>query len=216
MIQKDTQRDAMQWLSTQIPRGHLYWWTSDVIPTSNLESLALKLNDRYGTMAAPMVAYRNSRKGITRARVVSAPLPDGSARFVLIADGPIEREQMRDARTHGGRLVWSDYIFLLTTKPRELGGGTHWSWHLLPQVRDDIEHYGAYLIKSNPGAVTAFWDKQLNRPMFAGTRSQVAAMLRSQAKLWSRIRTDQGWPGPDPNKSLPYVGTFRRLEKAPG
>jgi hypothetical protein len=210
MQQLDTQRDAMHWLVTQIPRGKYWWWTAGTVPAGKLVSVAEKLNDQYCTMIPPMARYRAGFKGATKARAVSAPLPDGTAaHFVLIADRHLPRETMRDARERNGRLIWGDYILLPTTKPRELRGGLSWSWHLLPQIRGEMEDYGSHLIKSNPGALVGFWERQLHRPMFAGVRSQTTAMLRSQAKLWSRVHPNRPWPAVDPTQSLPYVGTLR-------
>ena len=210
MQQLDTQREAMHWLATQIPRGKYWWWTDGTVPAGKLPTLAEKLNDQYCTMISPMARYRAGRSGMPRVRAVSALLPDSDvAHFVLIADQPLARETMRDARERNGRLIWGDYILLQTSKPRELRGGLSWSWHLLPQKRDEMEDYGAHLIKSNPGAVAGFWDRQLRRPMFGGVRSQTAAMLRSQAKLWSRVHPDRPWPSVNPTRPLPFIGTFR-------
>lgn len=210
MQQFDSQRAAMHWLVTQIPRGEYWWWTTGIVPADKLDSLSEKLNHQHCTMVAPMARYRAGHSGLPRARAVSALLPDSAmSRFVLIADKPLSRENMRDARERNGRLIWGDYILLPTTKPRELRGGLSWSWHLLPQKRMEMEDYGAHLIKSNPGEVDGFWERQLRRPMFGGVRSQTAAMLRSQAKLWSRVHPDRPWPSVDPMQPLPFIGTFR-------
>jgi len=211
MHQFETQFKALQWVLRQLPRGYHYWQVKDV-SEARLNELAALWAEHYGTDLVPRHRTYRKSKGLAAACAASSPLPQGGHRCILLAGdgvGPIrENRKLRDGRNKSTRPTWGDYVLHEATRPKEMGGGLHWSWYLTPRVQSQIESYLVTLIKTGkPDAVAGFWHSCLQRPLFAGVRSALTRILRSNQKLWSACWPGKPWPGPI--APLPAVPGFR-------
>lgn len=212
----DTQTSAQRLISKHI--GAYPLWTSGEIHASRWERLVEKFSRLYETDITPSARQWRKRRGQCSAHLVAAPLPGEKLRWVLLVTehgaGTVkDTEKLRDARSE--RMVWGDYILILTTKARAFGGGVHWTWFLTPTAERRETAFLTTLAQSagiarQPKRLTAFTDTLMKRPLHAGVRGQVAKMMRRAQKVWRRHSGGMPWPGPDP-ATLPHVGSFRRV-----
>lgn len=210
----DTQTNAQRLIAKHINAYPL--WAAGEISSSRWEDLVEKFSGLYESdISASARQWRKKRERCC-AHLLGAPQRDGKIRWVLLVtaggSGAVkEREQLRDARST--RLLWGDYVLIQSTRSRVVGGGTHWTWFLIPTVERREANYLTKLAQTaganrQPRQLSAFTNTLSQRPLHAGVRQQVGKMLRRAQKVWSRHSGGMPWPGPDPS-SLPHVGRYR-------
>jgi hypothetical protein len=192
-------------------------WVGGEIQASRWDSLTETFSQVYETDISPSARQWRRKRGQCSAHLIAAPRPDGKVQWVLLvtSDGSGEakqREKLRDAR--GERLTWGDYVLIRATRPNAVGGGSHWTWFLSPQVERREANYLTALAQTagagrQPHRLSAFTVTLLKRPLHSGVRQQVAKMLRRAVKVWAKHSHGMPWPGPDPGE-LPHVGAYRR------
>lgn len=208
----ETQSQALQYILRQVPRGY-FWWESKDVSADKIDHLAGQWAEHYGTTLPAHARLYKRKKGQATACAVAALLPSGKWRCMLLATdgvGPIRQNtKVQDARTRDGKPRWGHYLMNQATRPREMGGGVHWSWYLDPIEQNQIENYLVTKIKAGASAeVAGFWqDNLLRRPLYAGIRSSLTRILKSNIKLWSAIWKDKPWPGPQ--APLPHIAGFK-------
>ena len=204
---------AQQYLLRLVPRGY-HWWTSGVCSRADLDSRSLKYDEHYGTsLNRSQCSYRKS-KGLANAKLVAVELVSGEYLWFLLATdglGPIrDNKKLLDARTNDGRIKWgNDYVLYEADRPKEHGGGKHWSWFFQPQTQKEIDHYIGVLIKKEPENMAFFIEQLCRRPMHSGIRSFVGRTIRRATKNWAAVHPARPWPGRDPLKPLPILNAFR-------
>lgn len=211
-----TQFECQQYLLKTVPRGY-FFWTTGVTTREKLDQLAERFAEEYGTRLGAPKRYWRKQNGLANALAVAAPLEDEKWRFYLIANegiGPIwekEKKTLKDARSVP--VMWGeDYMMRQTRKPREHGGGVHWSWWLTPQVKNQIEKYLVSLAKEGSTQIATQILLQHRRPMHSGIRSQVTEMQRCGHRVWTKCWPNRPWPGPDTDRPLPIVAGYKPTE----
>jgi hypothetical protein len=221
MLIFDTQIAAQQHLLRQVVRGYRFW-TSGVAKTpEKLSALSEKFAEGYGTRMGKDRRHYRRKKGLVNAQAMAATLPNGQYLWFLVATdgvGPVrDQEKLLDAWTNSGRITWNgDYLLYEAKRPREHGGGTHWSWFLLPQRESEIANYMTHLVKTAPHDLNYYIQMQMHRPMHSGVRSQLTRILKSTKKLLERTQPDRKWPSVYPDKPLPILDGFRKRKEDSG
>lgn len=221
MLIFDTQIAAQQHLLRQVVRGY-HLWTSGIAKTpEKLSALAEKFAEAYGTRLGKDRRHYRRKKGLANAHAIAAPLPNGQYLWFLVVTegiGPVrQRENLLDALVNAGRITWnSDYLLYEAKRPREHGGGTHWSWFLLPRRESEIADYMIHLVKTMPQELGFYIEQQMHRPMHSGVRSQLTRILKSAKKLFEKTRPDRKWPSAHPGKPLPILNGFRKRTEDSG
>lgn len=219
MFMATSQIAAQQYLLRMIPRGYWHWIGGTCSSLDELKMRAEKYAEFYGTDLSPSKrAYRKS-KGLASALMVACKLPnevlEGGYQWFLIAtdgDGAIrDNKKMKDARVNAGRIKWGeDYVLYEATRPREHGGGTHWSWFMQPGKQKELDFYTGKLLKEAPHELPAFFTMQLRRPMHSGIRSYLSRLLRRAHQNYSRMYPSHEWTGRDPERPLPILNGYRK------
>jgi len=223
MIVFDTQVAAQQYLLREIPRGYWFWTSGIASNTEKLNQLSDKFKELYGTTLPKDKRYFRKRKGLANAKAIAVQMPDGDFLWVLLVTegkGVVmdhEKNTLQDARTSAGRVVWwGDYVLNQVRRPKEHGGGLHWTWFLTPTKESEISRYMTALVKNAPKApheLRHYVDLQLRRPMHSGIRSQLTRILKSAHKLFVRCYHDMAWPSEYPTVPLPILAGFRKATK---
>lgn len=216
---RPSQLDAQRTISRLINAYPL--WTSGEILAEKWPLFVEKMAAHYEVDLSPAARAARKRKGICSAHLIGAELPAGEQRpkirWVLLitesGDGAVKQaENLRDARRE--RLVWGDYVLMYLTRPRIHGGGSRWTWCLLPQIeRQEANYLHALAMadgRSGDGPRLDAYVRQslLRRPLHSGVRTQIAKMLRRAQKIWYKHSSGRPWPSQDPS-NLPYLGSYR-------
>ncbi len=210
----DTQTDAQRMIS-RLANVYPLWQTGDV-KSVRWDSLVDKFSTLYETDLSPSARQWRKKRGQCCTYLIGARLPGDMVRWVLLVTetghGEVKlRERLRDIRSE--RLVWGDYVLITSTKPRTIGGGTHWTWCFTPAAERREANYLTKLAQAAASRgqsfqLKAYTDTLLQRPLHSGIRQQTAKMLRRAQKVWARHANGLSWPGPDP-AVLPYFGAYR-------
>ncbi|PIQ24508.1 hypothetical protein COW64_18745 [bacterium (Candidatus Blackallbacteria) CG18_big_fil_WC_8_21_14_2_50_49_26] len=210
---------AQQYLLRMIPRGYWYWLSGTCSTPDELKKRAEKYAEFYGTNLSPSKrAYRKS-KGLASALMVACPLPtevmeDGYQWFLIATDGDgviRDNTKLKDARVNAGRIKWGeDYVLYEAARPREHGGGTHWSWFFQPQKQKELDFYIGKLLKQSPEELPNFFAAQLRRPMHSGIRSFMTRLHRRAHQNHVKMYPNREWTGRDPLKPLPILNSYRK------
>jgi len=212
------QSDAQRFLLRLVPKGH-HWWVSGVAKSCvDLDQLAEKFAEHYGTELKPHQRSWRRKKNLANAHFIVAPTApnelEGGYRWYLIATdgaGPIrENSKLKDARTNPGRITWNDYVLYEAQLHRLEGGGTRWSWYLRQDVQDQLNYHVGQLLKHEPGELAGFLDMQTKRPMHHGIRIYVTRLIRRAHQNWGRCWPGREWKGWDPERPLPSFGQYKK------
>lgn len=211
-----SQTEAQRLLAKHVSAYPL--WTSGEMSGAKWPAVVQKFNSLYETDISPAARQWRKKRGQCCAHLIAAALPDQRVRWALIVTeaggGPVKaREKLSDARRD--RIVWGDYILIHATRPREAGGGSRWTWFLLPKIEKQEADYVTGLAQSagrerRPDRLANYLEQSLlRRPMHSGVRQQIAKMLRRAQKVWAKHAGGMQWPGPDP-AALPAFGRYRQ------
>jgi hypothetical protein len=216
----ETQIEAQRAISRLISSHSL--WISGEIESDKWSRFVEKMAQRYEVDLSPAARQWRKKKGDCSTHLIGAALPFSEARgarlrwVMLVTEagtGAIkDQESLADARHT--RLVWGDYVLMFMTRPRQHGGGSRWTWCLLPQIERQEANYLHGLAQaagqSREGArLDAFIRQSLiRRPMHSGVRTQIAKMLRRAQKIWDQHSHGAVWPSVDPSR-LPILSSYR-------
>jgi hypothetical protein len=219
MFLATSQIAAQQYLLRMTPRGYWYWLGGICSSLDELNKRAAKYAEYYGTDLSPSKRSYRKSKGLASALMVACKLPsevlDGGYQWFLIAtDGMGEirnNKKLKDARTNAGRIVWGeDYVLYEADRPREHGGGRHWSWFIQPAKQKELDFYVGKLLKEAPDELSAFITMQLRRPLHSGIRSYLSRLIRRANQNFTRMYPNREWKGRDPAQPLPILNSFRK------
>ncbi len=204
--------ECLQHLTRAVAKDQYTFWTGGEIAREKVSALSAKFSESYGTELPRHTRHYRKGKGLANARLFILDLDERQhATWILVATNGVglvkEQEKLLDTRTSSGRLVVGDYLLQDTTRPKEHGGGTHWSWWIRTKTAGELQAYAAHLVKEDPEELWEFLRLQVRRPLMSGTRSQVRRLLIGTQKLFERVRPGQVWKGPVPD-DLPFLGTF--------
>ncbi|WP_201067380.1 hypothetical protein [Thiorhodovibrio winogradskyi] len=219
---RPTQIDAQRTISRLINAYPL--WISGIIAAEKWPAFVTKMSARYEVDISPAARQWRKRRCQCNTHLIGAELPTKETgeqiRWVMLVSeqgrGMIkDLESLQDARRE--RLVWGDYVLMHLTRPRVHGGGSRWTWCLLPQIEQQEANYLTALAQSagkqrDAKRLDAFIRQSLlRRPMHSGVRTQVAKMLRRARVVWVRHSHDAPWPSVEPDK-LPHLGAYRAAQ----
>ena len=224
----ETQIDAQRFLLQMVAKGY-HWWVSGVTNSlDEIENKHSKFSEFYGCDMSPSKKSYRKSKDLANTHFIFAKLPiemnDGGYIWFLIATNGVgiirENSKLKDARTNDGRIVWGDYVlYCATRKRRELskvkrtvGGGSHWSWYIKPDVEKELDFYVGKLLKTAPFEIKGFFEAQMHRPMHHGVRHYLSRLLRRAHHNFTRMYPDLKWIARDPSIPLPMLTSFRKLK----
>lgn len=220
---RDRQSEAQRAIARLISAYPL--WVSGTIAAEKWPAFTTKMAARYAVDLSPAARQWRKKRGECAAHLIGAALPPDDAgeriRWVILVteqgSGAVkELESLQDARRE--RLVWGDYVLMQLTRPRVHGGGSRWTWCLLPQIERQEANYLSALAqaagRSRDGQRLEVFIRQslLRRPMHSGVRTQVAKMLRRAQVLWRQHSRGAPWPSVDP-ANLPHFGAYQAAQR---
>lgn len=199
-------------------------WTSGVIEIEKWPRLVDKFSRLYEVDISPAARQWRKKRGQCSAHLIGACLPTDAAgrewvRWVLLVtengDGPVkELEKLKDARRD--RIVWGDYVLMYLTRPREWGGGSRWTWCMVPQVeRQEANYVTALAQTGDTHRMSSYIALLIRRPMHSCVRTQIAKMLRRARRVWEKHNKGKPWPGPQSLPILDYRARGKRMEDLP-
>lgn len=206
---------AQQQIAITVARG-FHFWTSGVVIIEKFSRFADSFGERYGTdLSRGVRQYRHSR-GLGNAHLICWQTGSEVHWWLLVSDGkhPAQmHERLRDARKSAERITFgSDYVLLESTRLREYGGGTRWTWFLTRDCEaGEARGLAKIAQEGNPASLRGYCQTLIHRPMHSGVRSQTAKMLRRAAKVWHQHHA-KPWPGPDPS-TLPIMQFLRSAQQ---
>lgn len=204
--------ECLQHLTRAVAKDQYTYWTGGEMARAKVPALGAKFAEIYGTELPRHTRHYRKGKGLANAQLFILDLQDHQrVTWILVATegaGLVrDQEKLVDARISSGRLMVGDYLLQDTTRPKEHGGGTHWSWWIRTKTAGELQAYAAHLVKEDPEQLWEFLRLQVRRPLMSGTRSQVRRLLIGTQKLFERVRPGLAWKGPIPD-DLPFLGTF--------
>lgn len=210
---------VQQQLLKLVPNGFPYFLTGECKTVERLEELASKFEEHYGTnLSAPQRAYRKT-KGLGNCHAYSAWCEgDGVFRWFLIASegaNPIfdAHSKLGDARKSDSRITWGkEYVMFPVTRPKQHGGGQHWTWFIQRETQREIDLLVGKSLKQGPWQLPLFLETLLHRPMHSGIRSQINRVIHRAHKSFCQMHPTLEWKGPTPEKKLPVVAGFHKTE----
>jgi hypothetical protein len=207
---------AQQQIALAVARGSHFWIAGEVA-IENYPRLVEKFAEKYGTeLSRGRRGYRRDR-GLANATLLACPIGGRVSWWLLLTEGkhPAHmHETVRDARGPGQRLTFGqDYVLIHSTRIREHGGGSRWTWFLTRESEMGESRSLAKLAQQgDAGQVRNFCDTLLHRPLHSGIRTQTARMLRRAKVIWHRHHAPRPWPGADPS-NLPIM-TFKLVRQS--
>ena len=192
---------AMQSILLSMSRGYV-WHCSGEIKTEKANGLIEKFNERYGILKAKLSLERRATRASRKAELNGEPHPRHSAsfvihpvvggdrmRWVLLATGPLQGEQMQDGKLASQRLQWGKYQ--MSQIPKTDNSGVTWTWRLTREAQNEME---GWFVKSGRSNKQSEFEKLLllarNYPMFAGVRKQVQRACERGLSIWNRQHPD--------------------------
>lgn len=214
-----TQIQAQQFIARMVASGY-YWWVSGVaINKAELDARHRQYTEHYGCDLAPHAKSYRKKKGLANTQFIACPLPvevaEGAYVWYLLATdglGPIrENTKLKDGRVSGQRVQWGDdYVLSLGTRHRKVGGGTHWSWYIQPELQKQLDYYVGQLLNANPLELKPFFEGQLRRPLHHGVRNYLTRLLKRAHQNFTRKHPGKAWPARDPSQPLPIITGYRK------
>ncbi len=185
---------AMRALLLSVSRGWYYYTTGSIAP-EKLKNLAQKFEARFGglhgwTLSRAQSDY-NKRIGRPRPRLICAQASDGDVQWYLLSDSPgLQGEMLRDARDCRTRIqIYGRFELVRVTKPRQLGGGEHWTY------RYPHELYAAYVADGLRSAThesqrraQQLVDFLATDPGFSGLRTQRVQLYKKMVRVRNKQR----------------------------
>lgn len=217
MIKFEKQSECQRFLLRIVPKDYWWWVSGKVKSLAELEHLHAQFAEFYGCDLSPAKKSYRKLKGLANSNFIAAPLPreiceDGYIWFLIATDGkgPIrEHSKLRDARKKSGRIIWDDYIMFEAPRHRLEGGGTRWSWYLLPQVQKELDYHVGQMLKTNPDSLKWFFEAQFRRPMHHGVRHYLARLIKRAYQNFVRMHPGKSWTARDPAIPLPIFSKFQ-------
>jgi hypothetical protein len=187
---------AMQSILLSMSRGYV-WWVTGLIETRKAVGLVDKFNERFGIQKAKLSLERRATRESRKAALDGKPHVRHSAslvihpvvgkhemRWVLLATGPLDGEDMKNGALPSQRLVWGKYQ--ISQIPKQDSGQT-WTWRLTREAENEMEGWGIKLARSNRQAeMQGYLDLAKNYPMFAGVRKQIGKALDRSLTVWNK------------------------------
>ena len=210
-----TQSGLMQRCPKMVADGYR-WWTGGTIESAKLPALVEKFAGKYAIAATADQRARRRRDGLANARLLAATIDQATVRWLLrVSDGEgavREQEALQDTLNPREALRWGDYEMKRTTRPREFGGGSRFTWWIDKQVESEIDRRASGLAQGGRADALGLHLKTcIHRPLFSGVRTQIRKVISRARAVWRHHHPERSWPGPDPDK-LPWLGSFRKAK----
>ncbi len=216
----------LQLLQVLVGRDCYRHWVGGRLAGAKLASLAQKFADRYPTLVGNNRRAYDTKCGRASVRFLVYPDGDQFAWLLISTAGkggladPASPDfsSARDAMAADSHITCRDYVLLYATKkePRLVKGKTilktisTWTWKLRPEVfsgakasiDDNIKAlaYGAEGPKSF--GLRGYLEKQRNRPLLSGVRTQVIELHKHAQSQWGLVRP--AWLAKHPHYAKQY------------
>ncbi len=207
-----SKRAAMRVLLETVQRGCRFWCAGRVHPEKAL-GFAEKMAKLYQADAS--AAQRAYAKRLGRANTTVLMFPENAESilwWLLVTPGDglvFEREKLQDAHEKRSRLTWQDqYELVHEQRPRNQGGGRHWTWRLTSQRYAQLDAAMRELAAAHGGQdrrddLDALVQALMRMPGFHGVRAQIIELLQIGRVAWARThRKSDTYPWPE---RVPYL-----------